>query len=104
MDLFFDNLIAPHAMDLYPRNFTLVLAPSKNPLEAFFSGQPRRLQIDGGGNWKHEVWTDSCSGGHIRLQFQGKGAHPRMSERRDGLARGTLHRLLGGGRPVDRAT
>ena len=111
--LFLYNLIALRAMDLFPRSFTLVLAPSKNASKACdafaasritVSGEPRRLQIDSGGDWKHEVWTDLCSGGHIRLQFQGKGAHPRMSERRDGLAHGTLHRLLGGGRPVDRAT
>ena len=52
-----DNLIAPHAMDLFRRRSMLVLVTPKNPLGRWDAsaasrttvfGEPRRLQMDSG--------------------------------------------------------
>ena len=59
--------------------------------------------MDSGGEWRTEVWADSCSERNIRLQFRGKGARPWVLERRNGFARGIYNRLRGKGRFVDRA-
>ena len=49
--------------------------------------------MDSGGECEKEVWTGLRSEPNVRLQFQGKGAHPWMLERRNGLARDIYYRL-----------
>ena len=44
--------------------------------------------MESGGEWGNEVRADIGSGRVINSQFQGKGAHPLMSGRQNGLARG----------------
>ena len=50
--------------------------------------------MDEGGEWKNEIWADSCVERRIKLQFQGVGARLLLLERRNGLARGNYNRLI----------
>ena len=54
--------------------------------------------MDGGGEWKYEIWTDLRSGRRIKIQTQGVGARPSILERRNVLARGTYNRPTEGDR------
>ena len=56
-------------------------------------GSPKCLHLDEGGEWKNDLWRDLCVERRIKLVFQGVGAHPWISERRNGLARGIYNRL-----------
>ena len=51
-----------------------------------------------GGGWKNGVWADLRSGRIPELQFQGAGAHHRILERRNVLAREMYDRLVADGR------
>ena len=50
--------------------------------------------MEGGGDWKHGIWTDSREERRIKLQFQGAGAHLWLLARRNGLARQIYNRLV----------
>ena len=67
--LFLDDIIALHVMDAVSENPSLTPARSENPKEARdvlsslrvgFFGLPTRIQVDEGGEWGNEVWTDYC--------------------------------------------
>ena len=97
-----DDLIVLHIMDVFSKYSVITPVRSKNPLEvwdAFIAwwvgifGPPRAIQMDEGGEWKNEVWTDFCTDRRIKLPFQGVGAHPWILERRHGLARGIYNRI-----------
>ena len=51
--------------------------------------------MDGGGDWKREIWTYLCAGRRIRLQLHGIVARPGLLGRRNGLARGIYNRPVG---------
>ena len=54
--------------------------------------------MDEGGEWENDLWVDLRTDRYIELQYQGVGAHPWISERRDGLARGIHNRMHADGR------
>ena len=58
-------------------------------------GSPGGIQIDEGREGKNEIWTYLCRERLIEFQFQGVGAHPWLSDRRNGLARGIYDRVNG---------
>ena len=92
-----DDIIALRDLDLFPRYSLFVPVRSKNPDEVWDAsrtswiavfGNPRSIQMDEAGEWKHELWVELRTDRFIELQFQCVGAHPWTSERRNGLARG----------------
>ena len=91
-------------MAVFPEYSLLRPGRSKGTQEARDSawagapGQPKRIQMDEGGEWENEVRTDLCPERATRRQFRGAGAHSRILERRYGLARGNLQRLVAGDR------
>ena len=93
--LFLDDFIVLRALDLLSRYSSLAPVRSKNPGEVWGAfrtsriavfAKPRSIQMDEGGEWKNELWADSRADRYIRLQLRGVGAHPWISERRNGLA------------------
>ena len=64
-------------------------------------GTSRAARMHEGGEWGREICTDFCSEQNIHLQFQGKGAHPWLPERRNGLSRGIYLRPAADGRFFD---
>ena len=76
---------------------------NKNPLkgwDAFCSswvavfGRPKVIEVDEGGGWENDIRADFRAERQIKLQFQGKGARPRLLELRNGLARGICRRSV----------
>ena len=63
------------------------------------SAPPKCIQMDEGGDWKNEIWTDLSAERRAKLRFQGVGAHPWLLERRSGLASGIYNRLVEDDRP-----
>ena len=95
--LFWDDIIALRNMDVFSKYSNLARARSKNPQEvwgAFLSswvgvfGAPKSLHFDEGGEWGSDLWRDLCVGRRVKPVFQGVGAHLRISEHRNGSARG----------------
>ena len=83
--LFLSDLLGLRALDVFPKCPLVVPARSRGPQEvwgAFRSvrisavGHPKRIRMDKGGEWKNEVWADSCSDCRIKLPFQGKVRAP----------------------------
>ena len=75
----------------------LISVRSKNPQEVWgvfgglrvaIFGRLRCIKMDEWVEWGNEIRADPCSGRRIKLQFQGAGAHPRLLERRNGVASG----------------
>ena len=62
------------------------------------SGPPECIQMDEGGEWRNDIWTDLRAEWGIKLQFQGVGAQPWELERRSALAGGIFSRLIEDGR------
>ena len=105
--LFSGDPVVLHIMDVFSNYSILTPVRSKNPLEVWDAfvfcrvgifGPPKAIQMDEGGGWKNEVWTDFCAGRRIKLFFQGVGDHPWILERRNGLARGIYNRMMADGR------
>ena len=103
--LFLDDIIAPCSLDTFPGYSLLPPAQHQSPQDvrdvfrADWLGifrPPKGIQMDGGGEWKNEIWTDVCADRRIKLQFQGVGAHLWLLERRNGLARGIYCRFPSG--------
>ena len=101
--LFLDDIIVVHAMDVFSKCSLLHQVKSKNPQEVWDAfcagwlgtfGPPKSTQMDEGGEWKNEIWTDYCSDRRIKSVSQGVGAHPWLLGRRNGLARGIYNRLI----------
>ena len=95
--------MALHATDVYSKCSFYVTARPENSQDAqgAFSGawfgvcgQPKGNQMDGGGERSHEMRMDLCSERRTKRQFYGAGAHPRIPERRNGIARGFCYRLV----------
>ena len=100
--LFLADLIGLHVLDLFSRYSLLVPVRSKNPEEVRDTfrtsriavlGAPRIIQMGDGGGWENDLRVDSRADRHIKLQYQCVGAHPWISERRNGLARGIYNRM-----------
>ena len=81
--LFLDNIIALRAMDGFLEHPLLVPVRTKNPEEvrdAFCSswvgvfGPPMSIQMDEGGEWECELWTELRLGRRIKLVLFGVGA------------------------------
>ena len=97
VDLVFPaNLIALRAMQISPQYSLIAPARPKNAQEGWAAlsgtrigvfGQPQRIQMDEGGEWKNGVRAALGWERRLMLQFQGAGAHARILERRNGLAR-----------------
>ena len=51
-----------------------------------FLASPMSIQMDEGGEWKNELWTEPRPDRRIELLFQGVGAHPCILDRRNGPA------------------
>ena len=83
---FFEGyIIALRAMDMFPKFPLLLPVQPENPQEvwdAFCGGwsgifvSPWSIRVDGGGEWRKDIWADLCAGLRIKLQFRGVGAHP----------------------------
>ena len=80
-----DDIVAPRAMDVYPKCPLLIPALLKNSQEvrdAFRSawigifGRRKSTQMDGGGEWKSGLWAHLRSERRIQPQFLAAGAHP----------------------------
>ena len=108
---FLDDIIALHVLALFSRYSFLVPDRLKNPGEVWDAfctsriaefGKPHSIQMDEGGEWKNELRVDLCADRYTKLQFQGAGAHPWISERRNGLARGIYNRPKADGRYAGR--
>ena len=76
--LLLDDIIALHATNVYTKYFLSIPVRSKHPQEVwdtFCSAligvlrQPKRIQMDEGGERKDEVGADLCSGCRIRPQY-----------------------------------
>ena len=65
-------------------------------------GKPRAIQKGEGYERGNELWADLRADRSCKLQFQGAGARPWISECRNGLARGIYNRLKAGGRYAGR--
>ena len=72
--LFLDDLIALHAMDMYPKYSMLLPVPSANPRDVWdafrggrlgTSGPPKCLQKDERGEWENELWPNLRAGRRI---------------------------------------
>ena len=107
VDWYLGDSLVLREMDAFPKYAIFTPVRPKNPLEvrdAFAAcwvsifGPPRAMQMDEGGEWKHEVWADFCADRQIKLFSQGVGAHPWILERRNGLARGIYNRIRSDGR------
>ena len=61
-------------------------------------GRQMTIQMDSGGEWGDDLRAAFCAERNIHLQFQGKGAHPWILERRNGFTRGSYTRLAADGR------
>ena len=74
--LFLDDFIVLRALDLLPRYSFLVPVRSKKPGEVWDAfrtsriavfAEPRSIQLDGGGEWKNDLWVDLRADRYIRL-------------------------------------
>ena len=83
--LFLDDPVVAHAMDIISKCTPLHPVQPKNPQEVWdvfcagrrgTFGPPECIQMDGGGEWADEIWTDVCAGRRIKMQFEGVGARP----------------------------
>ena len=63
-------------MDVFSKYSILTPVRSKNPLEVRDAsvaswigifGPPKAIQMDEGGEWKNEAWTDFCADRRIKL-------------------------------------
>ena len=104
---FLDDNIALRAMDRNLKYSLLVCVRLKDYLQAWgnfarswiaVSGRPKTVQMDSDEGKENETLADFWTGRNVRLQFQGKDAHPWLLPRRIGLARGIYGRLAGYGR------
>ena len=102
--LFLDDLIFAHVMGVFSDFSLLLPVQSESPREVWdvfcrgrlgTFGPPKCIQTGEGGEWKNQIWTDLCAERRIKLQFQGVGAHPWLSERRNGIARGIRNLFFG---------
>ena len=101
--LFLDDSIALRDIDVLPKYSLLIPGRQKTPQEVSGGfprsrigvfGRPQSTQMDGGGDWENEVWTDLRSKRSIKNQFQQVGARPWILGRRNRLARGIYNRLV----------
>ena len=76
----FNDAIAPHAMYVYSKYPSLILARSGNPLRrrgapctsrVAISGSAKRIQMREGGERGNEIRTNVFAGRRLKLQFQG---------------------------------
>ena len=109
--LFLDDIIVLHAVYLFSRHSILVPVRSKNPdkvWDAFRTSRiavfskPRAIHMGEEGERNNELRVDFRADRYIEVHFQGAGAHPRILERRDGLARGIYNRRKADGRRAGR--
>ena len=66
------------------------------------ASSPQTTQMDSGGEWRNGNRTDFRVERNFRLEFQWKGAHPRLSVRGNGLAGGICYRPAADGRSSGR--
>ena len=106
-----DDLITLNVLDLVPRYSALVPVWSKNPEEAWDTfraspiavfGEPQIIQMGEGGEWENDLRFDLRADRYIKSQFQGVGAHPWISERRNGPVRGIYDQMNAEGRRAGR--
>ena len=76
----FNDAIAPHAMYMYSKYPSLILARSGNPLRrrgapwtsrTAISGSAKRIQMGEGGGRGNEIRSNSFAGRRFKFQFQG---------------------------------
>ena len=105
-----DNF-ALRAIDLYSKYSLPLRVCAKNPEEVWHAaegsrnavcGRPKTIQMDSGGEWRNGNRTDFRVERNFRLEFQWKGAHPRLSVRGNGLAGGICYRPAADGRSSGR--
>ena len=60
------------------------------------------MQMGEEGEWKNDLWVGLQTDRYIRLQRQGAGAHPGISEQGNALARGIYNRINADGRYAGR--
>ena len=93
--LLFDDAIALHATDVYPKYPLLVRERPKNPSEAQDASAGSRTAVNArrrpnrmgsGGEWGNGIRADFRTQRRINHQFQGTDARPWIPEGRNGLA------------------
>ena len=98
-----DDVVALHASDvsrstlsgsLRAREILAMFGMLLALLGLGLSGSPKSIQINDGGVWRNEVRTDLCSARRIKVRYHGVGARPWILDRRNGLARGILPRVV----------
>ena len=58
-----------------------------------FLAPHKSIQVDEGGEWENELWTELRPDRRIKLLFQCVGAHPKVVGRRNGIAHRIYNRL-----------
>ena len=105
--LFLGDIIALCAMDLFPNfHFFSQYSPRTHRRSGAFSvvvgwaflARPRAFGWVRGANGMNQMRTNLRAGRRTELQFQRVGAHPWLSKRRNGFARGIHNSLIEDGR------
>ena len=80
--VFLEDIIAAHVIDVFSKYPSLLPAHAENPQEVWdvfcrrVLGPLMCIQMDGGGDWKHEVWTELRSERRLKLLFRGLARTP----------------------------